>query len=74
MDLSKIEHEAAFRVGSVLKASRLRLGMSQSEFAAFLGLKTRYSVINMEAGNSFPNPRTLATIEEKLGLKIGFIE
>jgi transcriptional regulator with XRE-family HTH domain len=72
MKLGHKEKLLAERLGKEVKRKRLEKRLSQADLAALLGLKTRLSVINIEAGNSFPTAKVLVEIEDKLGVQIIF--
>jgi len=50
--------------GQRIKAARLALGMSQSEFAKALGLSRKQTVSNWECGVKTPRPYVWGAIEQ----------
>jgi transcriptional regulator with XRE-family HTH domain len=60
-------------VGARIKDLRLSLGMTQREFAAFVGLDTDQTVSRYENGVTAPGAEVLSQIETKTGTSSRYI-
>jgi DNA-binding transcriptional regulator YiaG len=70
---TETEIAAAKRIGNGIKRLRENLGLSQPQFARELGLKSHFNLCRIERGTHLPSVKTLCLIEEKYGVKWGFL-
>jgi transcriptional regulator with XRE-family HTH domain len=66
------EDDLAYKVGQRMKSERIRLELSQSDFAELGGL-TKQAQINYEAGKRAPDILYLMRIKEKTNIDLNYI-